>query len=137
MPEQLLEGLVMSCRPLGENDRLLTLLSEAEGMVRLAVPGARRPRSSLAGLFDKPSPKLRRTVLPGKNEQIVEGRNLLPETPARQPLIQPVKKRSPPAPQRIRKQPSRHMSRNSLPPPPPERPGAIEPVPLRLRYLPG
>ncbi len=48
MPEQLLEGLVMSCRPLGENDRLLTLLSEAEGMVRLAVPGARRPRSSLA-----------------------------------------------------------------------------------------
>ena len=48
MPEQVLEGLVMSCRPLGENDRLLTLLSEAEGMVRLAVPGARRPRSSLA-----------------------------------------------------------------------------------------
>jgi DNA repair protein RecO (recombination protein O) len=48
LPEQLLEGLVMSCRPLGENDRLLTLLSEAEGMVRLAVPGARRPRSSLA-----------------------------------------------------------------------------------------
>jgi DNA repair protein RecO (recombination protein O) len=48
LPEQLLEGLVMSCRPLGENDRLLTLLSESEGVVRLAVPGARRPRSSLA-----------------------------------------------------------------------------------------
>ena len=48
MPEQVLEGLVMNCRPLGENDRLLTLLSEAEGMVRLAVPGARRPRSSMA-----------------------------------------------------------------------------------------
>jgi DNA repair protein RecO (recombination protein O) len=48
LPEQVLEGLVMSCRPLGENDRLLTLLSEAEGVVRLAVPGARRPRSSLA-----------------------------------------------------------------------------------------
>jgi DNA repair protein RecO (recombination protein O) len=48
LPEQTLEGLVMSCRPLGENDRLLTLLSEAEGVVRLAVPGARRPRSSLA-----------------------------------------------------------------------------------------
>lgn len=48
MPEQVLEGLVMGCRPLGENDRLLTLLSEPEGVVRLAVPGARRPRSSLA-----------------------------------------------------------------------------------------
>jgi len=48
LAEQVLEGLVMQCRPLGENDRLLTLLSEAEGMVRLAVPGARRPRSSLA-----------------------------------------------------------------------------------------
>jgi DNA repair protein RecO (recombination protein O) len=48
LPEQLLEGLALSCRPLGENDRLLTLLSEAEGLVRLAVPGARRPKSSLA-----------------------------------------------------------------------------------------
>lgn len=48
MPEQPLEGLALSCRPLGEHDRLLTLLSEAEGLTRLAVPGARRPRSSLA-----------------------------------------------------------------------------------------
>ena len=47
MPEQLLEGLVLQCRPLGESDRLITLLSEAEGLVRLAVPGARRPKSSL------------------------------------------------------------------------------------------
>ncbi|MEI7667110.1 MAG: DNA repair protein RecO, partial [Synechococcaceae cyanobacterium ELA263] len=48
MPEILLEGLALTCRPLGENDRLLTLLSESEGLTRLAVPGARRPRSSLA-----------------------------------------------------------------------------------------
>ena len=48
MPEQRLIGLALSCRPLGENDRLLTLLSEEQGLVRLAVPGARRPRSSLA-----------------------------------------------------------------------------------------
>lgn len=48
MPEQRLEGLALSCRPLGEHDRLLTLLSEAEGLTRLAVPGARRPKSSLA-----------------------------------------------------------------------------------------
>jgi DNA repair protein RecO (recombination protein O) len=48
VPEQNLEGLALSCRALGENDRLLTLLSDEEGVVRLAVPGARRPRSSLA-----------------------------------------------------------------------------------------
>jgi len=48
VPEQCLEGLALSCKPLGENDRLLTLLSEDQGMIRLAVPGARKPRSSLA-----------------------------------------------------------------------------------------
>ncbi len=44
-----LEGLSLKVGPLGENDRLLTLLSDKEGITRLAVPGARRPRSSLAG----------------------------------------------------------------------------------------
>jgi len=44
----MVEGLALSCRALGENDRLLTLVSEEEGLLRLAVPGARRPRSSLA-----------------------------------------------------------------------------------------
>ena len=48
MPERHLEGLALTCRPLGEHDRLLTLLSENEGLTRLAVPGARRPKSSLA-----------------------------------------------------------------------------------------
>ncbi len=48
MPERRLDGLVLSARPLGESDRLLTLLSDLEGIIRLAVPGARRPRSSLA-----------------------------------------------------------------------------------------
>jgi DNA repair protein RecO (recombination protein O) len=42
------EGLALSCRPLGEHDRLLTLLSDSHGLIRLAVPGARRPKSSLA-----------------------------------------------------------------------------------------
>lgn len=46
--ERQLEGFALRCGPLGEQDRLLTLLSEQEGLVRLAVPGARRPRSSLA-----------------------------------------------------------------------------------------
>ncbi len=41
-------GLSLKIGPLGENDRLLTLLSFEEGIIRLAVPGARRPKSSLA-----------------------------------------------------------------------------------------
>jgi DNA repair protein RecO (recombination protein O) len=48
VPESSLEGLALSSRPLGESDRLLTLLSDQAGLVRLAVPGARKPRSSLA-----------------------------------------------------------------------------------------
>ena len=49
MPEQSVEGLALSSKPLGENDRLLTLVTDQEGLLRLAVPGARRPKSSLAG----------------------------------------------------------------------------------------
>ena len=43
-----LEGLSLQVGPLGEHDRLLTLLSNKEGLTRVAVPGARRPRSSLS-----------------------------------------------------------------------------------------
>ncbi|MFL0731953.1 MAG: DNA repair protein RecO [Prochlorococcus sp.] len=46
--ERRLNGLSLKVGPLGEHDRLLTLLSDQEGVTRLAVPGARRPRSSLA-----------------------------------------------------------------------------------------
>ncbi len=46
--EKRLEGFVLKSGPLGENDRLLTLISEEEGITRLAVPGARKPRSSLS-----------------------------------------------------------------------------------------
>ena len=48
-PEQRLVGLVLRSSPLGESDRLLTLLSAGEGLTRLAAPGARKPKSSLAG----------------------------------------------------------------------------------------
>ncbi len=44
-----LKGICLRVSSLGENDRLLTLLSEKEGITRLAVPGAKRPRSSLSG----------------------------------------------------------------------------------------
>ncbi len=43
-----LEGLVLRSSPLGETDRLLTLLSRSEGLTRLAAPGARKPKSALA-----------------------------------------------------------------------------------------
>lgn len=48
MPERSIEGLALSSKPLGENDRLLTLLSDEDGLTRLAVPSARKPKSSLA-----------------------------------------------------------------------------------------
>ncbi len=44
----LLAGLSLKVSPLGEYDRLITLLSDSEGITRLAVPGARKPRSHLA-----------------------------------------------------------------------------------------
>ena len=47
-PERRIEGLALKVGPLGEQDRLLTLLSDDAGLIRLAVPGARKPRSSLA-----------------------------------------------------------------------------------------
>ena len=46
--ENRLRGLCIKSSPLGENDRLITILSEEKGISRLAVPGARRPKSSLS-----------------------------------------------------------------------------------------
>lgn len=47
--ERRLDGLSLKVGPLGEHDRLLTLFSDQEGLIRLAVPGARKPRSRLSG----------------------------------------------------------------------------------------
>ena len=46
--ETRLKGLCIKASPLGENDRLITFLSEEQGLSRFAVPGARKPKSSLA-----------------------------------------------------------------------------------------
>tara|TARA_B100000700_G_scaffold311850_1_gene394650 strand:- start:1308 stop:2123 length:816 start_codon:yes stop_codon:yes gene_type:complete len=46
--EKRIQGLSLKVGPLGENDRLLTVLTEKEGIIRIAIPGARRPKSSLA-----------------------------------------------------------------------------------------
>mgnify|MGYP001417366780 FL=1 len=46
--ESRLRGLCIKSSPLGENDRLITILSEERGLTRFAVPGARRPKSSLS-----------------------------------------------------------------------------------------
>ena len=45
-----IKGLCIKATPLGENDRLATILSEEYGISRFAVPGARRPKSSLAAV---------------------------------------------------------------------------------------
>ena len=45
--ESRLEGLCIKASPLGENDRLITILTDDLGILRLAAPGARRPKSSL------------------------------------------------------------------------------------------
>ena len=44
---QRLKGLSLKVGPLGENDRLLTILSEENGISRFAIPGARKPKSRL------------------------------------------------------------------------------------------
>ena len=41
------KGLSLKVGPLGENDRLLTILSAESGISRLAIPGARKPKSRL------------------------------------------------------------------------------------------
>ena len=43
-----IEGLCIKASPLGESGRLITVLTDEQGIIRLAVPGARRPKSSLA-----------------------------------------------------------------------------------------
>jgi len=44
---QRVKGLSLKVGPLGENDRLLTILTEENGISRFAIPGARRPKSRL------------------------------------------------------------------------------------------
>ena len=44
---QRVKGLSLKVGPLGENDRLLPILSEENGISRLAIPGARKPKSRL------------------------------------------------------------------------------------------
>ena len=42
-----MKGLSLKVGPLGENDRLLTILTEESGISRFAIPGARKPKSRL------------------------------------------------------------------------------------------
>ena len=46
--EARIEGLCIKASPLGESVRLITVLTDDQGIIRLAAPGARRPKSSLA-----------------------------------------------------------------------------------------
>ncbi|MEA5535862.1 DNA repair protein RecO [Crocosphaera sp. XPORK-15E] len=42
-------GIILKGMPLGEADRLVTILSPEWGLIRAVVPGARKPKSSLRG----------------------------------------------------------------------------------------
>ena len=46
--ERRIEGLCIKASPLGETGRLITVLTDNQGIIRLAAPGARRPKSSLS-----------------------------------------------------------------------------------------
>ena len=46
--ESKIEGLCIKASPLGESGRLITVLTDGKGIIRLAAPGARRPKSSLS-----------------------------------------------------------------------------------------
>ena len=46
--ESRIEGLCIKASPLGESGRLITVLTDDQGIIRLAAPGARRPKSSLS-----------------------------------------------------------------------------------------
>jgi DNA repair protein RecO (recombination protein O) len=42
-------GINLKAIPIGENDRLVTILTREHGLIRAIVPGARKPNSSLGG----------------------------------------------------------------------------------------
>lgn len=45
-------GINLKGMPLGENDRILTILSKEFGLIRAVAPGARKPKSRLGGRSD-------------------------------------------------------------------------------------
>ncbi|MDG2991120.1 DNA repair protein RecO [Candidatus Synechococcus calcipolaris G9] len=60
-------GINLKSMPLGEADRLLTILTPEAGLIRLVAPGCRKPRSKLGG----------RTALLVVNQLfVIEGRSL-------------------------------------------------------------
>ena len=50
MPKQYrVTGINLKGMPLGENDRLLTILTKEQGLLRVVAAGARKHRSAMAG----------------------------------------------------------------------------------------
>jgi DNA repair protein RecO (recombination protein O) len=42
-------GINLKSSPIGEADRLVTILTSDYGLIRVIAPGARKPKSSLGG----------------------------------------------------------------------------------------
>jgi DNA repair protein RecO (recombination protein O) len=60
-------GINLKAIPIGENDRLLTILTREYGLIKAIVPGARKPNSSLGG---------RSALFVVNNLLVVKGRSL-------------------------------------------------------------
>ncbi|NET48952.1 MAG: DNA repair protein RecO [Merismopedia sp. SIO2A8] len=60
-------GITLKSMPMGESDRLLTLLTKEHGLVRAITPGARKPKSSLRAIS---------TAFVVADVLLVKGRNL-------------------------------------------------------------
>jgi DNA repair protein RecO (recombination protein O) len=66
----LAHGVVLRVRPLGEKDRIVTILTEEHGVVRAVAKGARGTKSKLAAIT-QPFVKAHFALVPGRNLEIL------------------------------------------------------------------
>lgn len=65
-----IEGIVLRRRPLGEADRLVTVLSKDHGKMTVVAKGARRPRSRFGGRLEPPT-RVRALLAEGRSLDII------------------------------------------------------------------
>ena len=47
--QSFIDGLILKTGPLGEKNRLLTVITKQQGIIKVSAPGARKIKSPLAG----------------------------------------------------------------------------------------
>ena len=68
------DGIVLRTRPLGEADKVLTLLSRDRGKIEVVARGARRPRNRLAAAA-QPFSYLKVLIFAGRSLTVKPGRD--------------------------------------------------------------